>query len=310
MLWRRYLNWPVAAGDRWAMGWRRPAAQKPSRPWVHAVLFLATVVTTTTAGAMNVGVNPLATPSQLYRGLPFSITLLLILGVHEFGHYFASRRWNVQATLPYFIPMPFFLIGTMGAVIRIRSPIPNRKALFDIGVAGPLAGLTLAVPALIYGLSLSPVESVESLSGLVLTEGNSLLYLLLKRIVVGEIPPGYDVMLHPIAFAAWIGMFVTALNLLPIGQLDGGHIVYALFGGWHSVIASGAMLALIPLGFFTKWYGWLFMFVMILLVLGRRHPPPSDPYTELDPERRTLGWIMILIFVLCFIPVPITVTGP
>jgi len=310
MLWRRYLNWPVAPGDRWTMGWKRPVSQKPSRPWIHVVLFLATVITTTTAGAMNQGVNPLATPFQLYRGLPFSITLLLILGVHEFGHYFASRRWNVQATLPYFIPMPFFLIGTMGAVIRIRSPIPNRKALFDIGVAGPLAGLVLAVPALIYGLSLSSVEPVEGLSGLMLTEGNSLLYLLLKRIVVGGIPPGHDVMLHPIAFAAWIGMFVTALNLLPIGQLDGGHIVYALFGGWHSVIASGAMLALIPLGFFTKWYGWLFLFVMILLVLGRRHPPPYDPYTELDPRRRTLGWIMILIFVLCFIPVPLTVTGP
>jgi len=258
------------------------------------VLFLATVVTTTLA-----------------RGPLFSSTLLLILAVHEFGHYFAARRWNVRATLPYFIPLPPpFIIGTAGAVIRIRSPIPNRKALFDIGVAGPLAGLVLAVPALILGLSLSSVEPVEGLSGLVLTEGNSLLYLLLKRIVVGEIPPGHDVMLHPIAFAGWIGLFVTALNLLPIGQLDGGHVIYALFGGWHRVIARGAVLALIPLGLFTKWYGWLFVFLMLFLGLGTRHPPPYDPYTELDPERWTLGWIMILIFVLCFIPVPITVTGP
>jgi membrane-associated protease RseP (regulator of RpoE activity) len=238
---------------------------------------------------------------DLLSGVPFAFTLLTILGAHEFGHYFVARYHRTAVTLPYFIPMPFGL-GTMGAVIQLRSPIRDRKQLFDIGVAGPLAGLVVAIPLLIYGLSTSPVRPMSP-GGT--QEGNSLLYLGLKYLVHGTILPGdgLDVYINSMTFAAWIGLFVTCLNLLPIGQLDGGHIAYALFGRRAWQLARIAVGVLFVLGFVGGWQGW-FLWVLLPFVFGMRHPPPLNDHTPLDSRRKILGLVMIAIFILVFTPVP------
>jgi membrane-associated protease RseP (regulator of RpoE activity) len=200
-------------------------------------------------------------------------------------------------------------LGTMGAVIRLRSPIRNRKQLFDIGVAGPLAGLVVAIPLLLYGLSTSPVEPPPVRTPY-LQEGNSLLYLGLKYLVHGRILPGggLDVSMNAITYAAWIGLFVTCLNLLPLGQLDGGHIAYALFGRRAWWLARSAALGLLVLGF-TGWMGW-FLWVILPFALGLQHPPPLNDHTPLDRRRKALGVLMILIFILVFTPVPFKVVYP
>ncbi len=287
------------------------APSSPSRPWVHILLLLATGVTTTLA-----------------MGFLFSVTLLTILGIHEFGHYFASRYWGVKATLPYFIPAPF-AFGTMGAVIKIKSPIPNRNALIDIGAAGPIAGFVAAIIALCVGLSLSEVKATEA-GGAGIFLGDSLLSSLLAHLIVGRTAPGTDIFLHPIAFAGWLGLFITVLNLLPIGQLDGGHIVYALFERQHAVIANATTAALLlltvagpPYAWMTtlrtpglqvatlfkvwlegRWYGWVFFVFIIRVFLGVRHPPLIEAERPLDPSRKRIGYVSLAIFVLCFIPVP------
>ena len=248
-------------------------------------------------------------PELWLAGLPYAITLLLILGVHEMGHYVAAKRHKADVTLPYFIPMPIGL-GTMGAVIRLKSPIKNRRQLFDIGVAGPLAGLAVAIPLLIIGLSLSPVQPV----GRVLPgtqEGNSILYAVLKFITKGQWLPGggYDVMINAIAFPAWFGLIVTMINLLPIGQLDGGHIIYALFGRIQWQVAVVTEIILLGLGVYLAvktgellnvWLLW----ALLAQVFGLRHPPPLDDLTPLDRKRRIIGWATIAIFFLIFTPLP------
>ena len=276
------------------------------RLWLPLLLFAATIVTTMAAGAMQVGVNPFSHPELLYKGIPFSATLLLILGVHECAHYLTALRWGVRATLPYFIPVPppLFIIGTMGALIKIRSPIPNRDALVDMGVSGPLAGFVVAVVVSMIGLARSEVVQIpEAAEGGALFLGSSLLFSFLSNAVIGHVPEGYDVILNPVAFAGWIGLFVTAINLLPIGQLDGGHIIYALFGRRHRLIGRTMVIALLPLG--ILWQGWFVWAVLLTIVLGMKHPPPYDMYQPLDPRRRLIGYVAIAVLLVSFTPVPL-----
>ena len=243
-------------------------------------------------------------PDLWIKGLPYVLTLLGILGIHEMGHYVAARIHKAAVTLPYFIPLPVGL-GTMGAVIRLKSPIKNRQQLFDIGVAGPLAGLTIAIPLLLIGLLTSPVRFVGAPTpgG---QEGNSILYLLLKLVVYGRILPGggYDVILNAIAFPAWFGLVVTMINLLPIGQLDGGHVLYAAQPRLHRRVALVFWVVVLGLGYW--WAGW-YVWAGLVLVLSRgrlNHPTVLDAYRPLPASRRALAWAGLVLFVLTFAPVP------
>jgi Zn-dependent protease len=250
-----------------------------------------------------------STPSLWLLGLPYVLTLLGILGVHEMGHYVMARIHKAAVTLPFFIPMPLGL-GTMGAVIRLKSPIKNRTQLFDIGIAGPLAGLAIAIPLLIVGLVTSPVQFIGApIPGA--QEGNSILYFLLKIILKGQALPGggYDVILNTIAFPAWFGLIVTMINLLPIGQLDGGHVIYALFGRKQWRVAQITLFGLIGLGIYLAMITgevinvWL-LWVLLAQLFGLRHPPPLDDITPLDRRRRLIGYATIVIFILIFTPIP------
>ena len=286
-----------------------PRPEPPPRrrlPLLHIGLFLATVVTTVTAGAIQQGVDLLSHPGDLYRGIPFSFTLMLILFTHEMGHYLVSRRHKLSVTLPYFIPAPPipFIVGTFGAFIRIKSPIEDKRALLDVGCAGPLAGVLVTIPVLLLGLSLSPIQVVppgaETEAGFVL--GEPLLFQLLSLMVFGPLPDNYHVLLHPIAFAGWIGLLVTALNLIPVGQLDGGHVAYALFGPYHRQISLGCFIFLFICGL-VAWHGWL-VWAALLYLLGLRHPPPHYDWIPLDRKRKILGAVTIAVFILTFTPWP------
>ncbi len=288
------------------------------RYWLHAALFLLTLLTTTVVGAaMQMDFNrsqPLdiegsylmysalwRNPLALAAGLPFSLTLLLILLAHEFGHYLAASYHRVDASLPYFMPSPF--LGTFGAFIRVRSPIYSKRVLFDIGIAGPLAGFVFLLPALGVGLAFSKVIPGIGHQGVAQFGAPGLQWILERLIFPGV--PAADIYLHPVGRAAWIGMFATAMNLLPIGQLDGGHIMYAFFPRYHKAISKMLCVLMIPLGYF--WFGWLF-WALVLLWLGRRHPVVYDD-TPLTLGRVKLGWIALIIFLLCFTYAPIAAGG-
>lgn len=298
----------------------------PTNPRTNVILLLLTILTTLFAGSLYGASDALESelrrnpdilgilfnnPLFLLDGLPYTLTLLGILGVHEMGHYVAGRIHKADVTLPYFIPMPFGL-GTMGAVILLRSPIRNRRQLFDIGVAGPLAGLAIAIPLLIVGLATSPVEPVPVPLVPGGQEGNSILYFLLKFLVHGQALPGngVDVFLNSVAFAGWLGLFITALNLLPVGSLDGGHVTYAIFGEiqwriarvvWYVMLAAGILLFLAFNQILNIWLLWAFLLQM---VFGLKHPPPLDDITPLDPKRRSLGIFTMVMFVLLIVPIP------
>jgi len=266
-------------------------------------LFLFTLATTTAAGAIQQGVNPISDPPGLLRGLPFSLTLMAILLVHEMSHFLASRAHGVPSSLPFFIPAPSIL-GTFGAVIRMKGAIRDRKMLLDIGASGPIGGFLLALPALLIGFAMSRVvPSGGGEGGLVL--GDSLLVALSGHLIFGDLDPSAQVILHPVAFAGWIGMFVTSLNLLPVGQLDGGHIVTALFPYRSDLIARVFHLILIILGIFF-WEGWL-VWAVILIFLGVHHPPVLLPQVPLGQGRKKTGLLAILIFLMTFVPVPFTI---
>jgi membrane-associated protease RseP (regulator of RpoE activity) len=264
------------------------------------------VVTTIIAGALQQGVNPLETPKLLYTGIPFSFTLLLILGAHEMGHYLVSRRHRLDVTLPYFIPAPPipFIIGTFGAFIRIRSPIRDKRALLDVGCSGPLIGVLVAIPVILIGLKLSTVTVIGGGEATV-TLGEPLLFKLLSRLALGPLTPEENVILHPVAFAGWIGLLVTALNLIPVGQLDGGHVAYALFPEYHRHISLGVLGLLVVCGV-VFWQGWL-MWAVLLAFLGWRHPAPYEFWVPLDRRRRVLGIITIVVFGLTFSPAPFVI---
>lgn len=289
--------------------------------WLHLLLFLLTVFTTLMMGArleynflnqlptfrVNEDFFPLrwllSDPRHLLLGIPFSVTLMSILLAHEMGHFLYCLRYRVYATLPFFIPAPT-LIGTFGAFIRIRSHIPDRRALFDIAVAGPIAGFALAVPAAVIGLMLSGHAHTLAQESDV-PFGFPLLFQLLHALLPWPGSPGAalsDLYLHPIAIAAWIGMLATSLNLLPGGQLDGGHIVYALAPHLHRRITRVLTVLLLPMAV-VFWQGW-FLWALFLALMGARHPQ-SAPYPRLDPRRRALACVALLILVLTFMPAPI-----
>jgi membrane-associated protease RseP (regulator of RpoE activity) len=281
---------------------REPFAYPPppkARVGINAILFFFTLLTTIFAGALQEGVNPFENPGQIYRGIPFSFSLMGILLAHEFGHYLAAKRHGLNVTLPYFIPAPP-IIGTFGAFIKLRSPVRDRRMLMDVGATGPLVGVVVAIPLLVAGLYLSEVRLIKGEAGMNL--GSSLLLSLLTRIVVGPLQEGYDIVIHPVGFAGWIGLLVTALNLLPVGQLDGGHVAYALFGKWQNRISKFVYGGLLLLGIFG-WQGWL-VWAVLLWFLGIRHPMPTDWWVPLDRRRKIIGWVTVVVFLLTFIPVP------
>ena len=272
------------------------------------MLFLTTVLTTVIVGAIFEGADILEEPLSVLKGVPFSAALLFILGTHEFGHYFASRVHKVSATLPFFIPAPPVppFIGTFGAVIKMKSPITTRRALVDIGAAGPIAGFIAAIPVIVIGLKLSLVTEGPAEAGS-LSLGTSLGFELLSYLTLGPIGEGAEVHIHSVAFAGWIGLLVTSLNLLPMGQLDGGHIVYAMVGERHRVVSLVMVALLALLGFFT-WPGWLLWAVLVTFI-GMRHPPVLDEQTRLGPARRGLCAAALLVFVLTFMWSPFYIVG-
>ena len=285
---------------------------EPSRPGLNLVLFVLTVLSTLAAGCLVTGsfpfvtFNPFLQPLRLLDGVPFSFTLLAILGTHEFGHYFTARYYGASVSLPFFIPAPppIFLFGTLGAVIRMRSPARDRNSLFDIAVAGPLAGLVVAVPALLLGLGWSRVGMVlPEHSGI--TFGDSLLMRLLTWMVFGPIPPGMDVFVHPVALAGWVGLFVTALNLFPVGQLDGGRIAYALVGARHRLVSIVTFASLMALGAVFQSANWIVFGLLILFLMGFHHAPPLDDLTPLSRHRYALGLFCLILLIALIPPVPI-----
>ncbi len=293
---------------------RPPRRRKfQSRLWLHVLLLLLTLVTTTVVGALHYlsfisEFSPNPPPFRwdlLIQGFWYSGTLIAILGAHEMGHYAFCRRYDVDATLPYFLPMPFLLTGTLGAVIKIREAFPTRKVLFDIGVAGPIAGFVILVPALFYGMTLSNVVPAPTEGG-VLFLGEPLLFRFAAHLVFGPVPDGFTLNMHPMVFAAWFGMLATALNLLPFGQLDGGHITYATLGRWSTPISIVTVAAAIAMTFISP--SWLVMTIMLLVMLfmlGPRHPRVIYEYESLGPGRNLIAVFALLMFILCFTPVPI-----
>ena len=241
-------------------------------------------------------------PEELLNGIPFSLTLLLILVTHELAHFACSKLHRVPASLPLFIPGLPILVGTFGAIIRIRGPILERKALFDIGISGPLAGFIVALVALVIGLRWSQVETGVSTESPFLV-GRSLLLDLVVSLTMGDLPGGSSVSLHPIAEAAWFGLFVTCLNLIPIGQLDGGHVAYAMWGERQSAIAFSVLPVLLMLGYFG-WHGWI-VWVGMAGLLGFSHPSIPRPEATLGTPRVWLGRATVLLFFLIFPPFPI-----
>jgi membrane-associated protease RseP (regulator of RpoE activity) len=296
-----------------ALVWH-PRQKFQDRVWLHGLLFVLTFVTTTLAGIghyVAFRADFLPGPSELSArligpGLYYSVTILAILGCHELGHYFACRYYDVDASLPFFLPVPTPLTGTLGAFIRIREPIPTKRMLFDIGIAGPLAGFAVAVPALLLGISLSHVVKLPSdFSGFEL--GEPLLFKLVSWLTWGSVPDGYSLNLHPIAFAAWFGLLATALNLFPVGQLDGGHICYAVFGRRSTSITLVMVVVAIALSFVSaSWIVWTGLMVVMLLVFGPRHPRTFDEEVPLDRTRRWLALAALIILALCFTPAPIS----
>ncbi len=267
------------------------------RALLHGGLFLLTAFSTFYAGALRYPV---------IGGMIYSAAIMGILLAHEMGHYLVSRRYGVSATLPFFIPFPLSPFGTFGAVIKMRGVIGDKKALFDIGVAGPLAGFIVSLPCALVGIALSKaVKVVPTADALVL--GEPLLLKLFERLLLGALPTGYDVLIHPLGFAGWVGLFITALNLLPIGQLDGGHIIYAAFGHGSRHVHRVLILLLVVFSVFYN-VGWLVL-VVLLVIFGLRHPDPLDRSTPLDGKRRLLAVAMLVIFVVSFVPAPFEGTG-
>jgi len=312
---------------------------KPKKKSINIILFIITFFSVLISGLMtsytgpetaDLGIIWAHLQDSLGESLAFTFSMLGILTAHEFGHYFAARYHKSAVTLPYFIPFPLSPFGTMGAFISMLEPPKNKKVLLDIGLAGPLAGLVVTIPVLVIGLSLSPVDSLPAIlpEGFFF-EGNSILYLVLKYLIHGAwlpepssfngLPPlvhwiryfftglplpagGVDVIIHPVAWAGWAGLLITSLNLLPAGQLDGGHLIYSLFGDKHRWIRPLILVILVILGF--MWSGW-WLWAFLILLLGSRRAEPLDEITELDPGRKALARFGLVVFLLIFMPVPL-----
>jgi membrane-associated protease RseP (regulator of RpoE activity) len=311
---------------------------RPARVSVNILLFILTVLSVMLVGAQPQGTPPSDLPGQLWfmagsilTGWPYAASLMSILLAHEFGHYLMSRHHKTRATLPYFIPLPLPPLGTMGAAILMQGTPKNKRVLFDIGVAGPLAGLVVAVPILFLGLSMSHLDVIQGVQGMVQMEGNSIIYLAAKYMTFGKLLPepasfggaaplvywlryfftsqpvplgATDVFIHPVAFAGWAGLLVTALNLIPAGTLDGGHVVYSVFGQKARRAFPIIMVVLLTLGFF--WNGW-WIWAVMLLWLGRVQAEPFDQITPLDRPRLAVAALMIGVFLFTFSPVPFSI---
>jgi len=295
------------AGLTWVRALPFVDVQMPSKPRINILLFALTVVSTIVAGSgAFLAFNPLTEPARLLDGVPFALTLLAILGTHEFGHYFVARAYGASVSLPYFIPAPPpFLFGTLGAIIRMRSPARDRNSLFDIAAAGPIAGLVVALPALWIGLGWSKVAEMPAGGSVVF--GDSLLMRFMTWLAFGQLPPNHDVFVHPVALAAWAGLFVTALNLIPVGQLDGGRIAYALFGSRHRQVSIATFLGLLALGALTgsaNWFVWAFL---LFFVMGFQHQPPLDDLSPLSPGRYAIGVLCLILLILLIPPVPVAI---
>lgn len=281
------------------------------------------MITTTAVGAVHyfaftlgfdaeaVVAPPFRDASFWVKGLWYSGTVLAILGCHEMGHYVACRYYRVEASLPFFLPAPLPLTGTLGAFIRIRQRIPSKVALFDIGLAGPIAGFVVAVPTLFAGLTMSALEIVpDDFSGLEL--GEPLLFRAAAWLVWGNLPDGMSINMHPMAFAAWFGLLATALNLFPIGQLDGGHVAYAVLGRRSALVTVATVCVAIGLTIFSmSWLVWTILMLAMLLAMGPHHPPTLDDDVRMDRTRLILAFIGLVMLVVCFTPAPIEpfVTG-
>jgi len=268
---------------------------------LHLFLFLLTIVSTLWAGAMQYNVDVIKEPLKIWMGLPFSLPLMMILTAHEMGHYLFSLKHKILSTLPYFIPFPN-IIGTMGAIIKMKSAIPDRKALMDVGMAGPLAGAILAIPTIIVGLKLSTITTTaasEAAGEIIL--GESLLFKLLTWLVHGSLPSSAQIIIHPIAFAGWVGLLVTFMNLFPASQLDGGHISYALFGPRHRTIGMITCTVFAIMGiFYWPWFIWM----LLVFFIGLGHPAPINDQEPVDKKRRILGMVCLVLFVLTCTPRP------
>ncbi|MGI5835655.1 MAG: site-2 protease family protein [Chloroflexota bacterium] len=288
--------------DHLVLAVRGVLPRRAGRDRVAVVLFFLTLLSVLWIGSLYESGGQ---EVSILAGWPFALSLLGILMAHEMGHFLVAKWQKVPASLPYFIPMPLSLLGTMGAVIQTTAPPRNRKALLLLGAAGPLAGMVVAIPVLIIGLSSSSVHPVP-LDGSSFQEGNSLLYAWLKYLIFGRFLPsnGEDVFINSVALAGWAGLLVTALNLIPAGQLDGGHIAYAVLGRkarWLTWLVIGALLALSPL-----WEGWL-LWAGLVFFLGRIHSVPLDDVTPLGPKERAIALVTLALFVLVFIPIPMAI---
>jgi membrane-associated protease RseP (regulator of RpoE activity) len=272
--------------------------------YTHILLFLMTLVTTVVVGMTWEGLNPLEKPELFYRGLPYAGTLLAILFCHEMGHYLTARYYGMDVTLPYFIPAPPPFLGTLGAVIRMKSPPQHRRALLHVGAAGPIAGFCVALPAMVYAYATSPVLPMPQVdSGLnIAVLGEPLLLRIISYVVVGTIPEGSSLALNSVGIAAWFGLLVTVFNLLPIGQLDGGHSVYALLGRHARYISWAFIGALLSIGFL--WPGW-FLWAFFGWLTSRRQPAIIDQQAPLSGRSQVIAGVAFAIFALCFMPVPI-----
>ena len=315
----------------------KPLPDPHGRLRVQLLLLALTLVTTTLAGGCHydsfvvdmssltpVAIDPtlsewdvlrlafrelggrLSDPFFWLHGLWYSLTILAILGCHEMGHYVMCLRYNVEATRPYFLPAPLPLTGTLGAFIRLRSRIPTKIALFDIGVAGPIAGFVVAVPALFVGLWLSRVDRLPDDMSRFSELGEPLLFQFAARVIWGPVADGYSLNLHPMAFAAWFGLLATALNLFPIGQLDGGHISFAVLGRRSTIVTVVMLTAAIGLTFFsTSWIVWTILMTVMIVLLGPQHPPTLNDDVSLGPGRLAIALFALLMLIVCFTPAPI-----
>ena len=295
----------------------QPRPKFQDRVWLHVLLFALTIATTTIVGAAQYAsflddfrgstALPMSFAALLVRGIWYSGTILTILGCHELGHYFACRYYDVDASLPFFIPVPILLTGTMGAFIRIREPIPQKRMLFDIGIAGPIAGFLVAVPALFIGVAMSHLVRLPADQSNMMELGEPLLFKLTSWLLWGTQPDGYSLNMHPMAFAAWFGLLATALNLFPMGQLDGGHISYAVLGSRFSTYLTFATVAVtMALAWFaSSWIVWTVLTIAMLVAFGPRHPRVFDEDVPLDRTRLLLALFAVVMFALCFTAAPI-----
>jgi len=283
-----------------------PFSPEKERRWINIVLAIATIFTTMVVGSLLFGADPVTSPSDVLKGLPFTIAIMTVLGAHEAGHYIVAKKHGMRTSLPYFIPFPN-MIGTMGAVIKHKGPIPNRKALFDVGISGPLIGLIVSVIVTVIGLLQPPIAHAPE--GLSIELGIPLMFELINRII----PNGNVIMMHPIAFAGWVGMLVTSLNLIPAGQLDGGHVLRAMMGEKAKDVSRVMPFILVSLGFYVTYYLqkdgfiWVLWGLFLSFFAAAGHPKPLDDDVPLGKGRMALGIITFILGLLCFTLVPFQV---